>query len=196
MVSIWSIVAYYLLPVPLVLFGLLSLPLPKSLRRGILFFVHRIFDLPVLGVFKLLHVALGLTGLVLLASMRQVSIIHQLEQVAVFATPNVEIGHLSKRWRAERNVWMSAFTFASWLMLSALAREAVARLQLQDRWDELEQAEPPSELTTTAPSGPREVCSSEHRPSTQISPDKAKPAAPTGQEDGVELTNGGTKKDL
>ena len=33
----------------------------------------------------------------------------------VFATPNMEIGFLSKRWRAERNLWMSAFAFTSWV---------------------------------------------------------------------------------
>lgn len=62
----------------------------------------------------------------------------------MFATPNMEIGHLSKRWwgcavlvppplpraaccrqptsllahsyrRAERNLWMSGFAFAAWL---------------------------------------------------------------------------------
>ena len=33
-------------------------------------------------------------------------------------------------------------------MLAAFYREAVCRLELQDRWDELEKAEPPSETTT------------------------------------------------
>lgn len=54
--TIWRVVANYVLPIPLALFLLLSLPLPKNVRQGIILFVQRVFDLPVVGVFKLLHI--------------------------------------------------------------------------------------------------------------------------------------------
>lgn len=31
------------------------------------------------------------------------------------ASPKAEISHLSKRWRAERNLWISAFAFTAWV---------------------------------------------------------------------------------
>ena len=36
-------------------------------------------------------------------------------QEAVWTTPNMEISHLSKRWRSERNLWMTAFAFCAWV---------------------------------------------------------------------------------
>eukprot|EP00887_Chlorella_sp_A99_P002823 scaffold6.g2823.t1 len=149
MATIWRVVAYYCLPVPLILFFLLSLPLPRNIRRGILILTQRVFDLPLIGVFKLLHVMLFLTLAAFLGSWRQVVFMRQLHETSVFATPNQEIGALSKRWRAERNLWMSAFAFSAWIMLGSFYREAVRRLQLQERFEELEKAAEASDLTAT-----------------------------------------------
>lgn len=38
--TIWRVVANYVLPIPLLLFLLLSLPLPKNVRQGIILFVQ------------------------------------------------------------------------------------------------------------------------------------------------------------
>lgn len=44
--------------------------------------------------------------------------LHQLHQqqldAAAWPTPKAEISYLSKRWRAERNLWMGAFAFSAW----------------------------------------------------------------------------------
>lgn len=52
---------------------------------------------------------------------------------SAYATPNYEIAYLSKRWRAERNVWLSAFAFTSWAVLAAFYREMGRRLRLEER---------------------------------------------------------------
>jgi hypothetical protein len=48
-------------------------------------------------------------------SARQVHTMHQFGKDTVWSTPNMEISHLSKRWRAERNLWMTAFAFSAWV---------------------------------------------------------------------------------
>ena len=124
MATIWRVVAY-LIPVPIALFVLLSLPLPRcegpvhlarrrapaaltrgrrhpppccrTVRQGIVLFTQRIFDLPLLGAFKLLHVMLFLNGVAFLGSMRQAHHVQQAQAEAVaFATPNMELAVLSK----------------------------------------------------------------------------------------------------
>ena len=107
MATIWRIVANWILPVPLILFLLLSLPLPRcalqraaagspwntpqptaspsasnstaphpslcllprcrSMRQGIILFTQRVFDLPLVGAFKLLHVMLWITAVAFLS---------------------------------------------------------------------------------------------------------------------------------
>ena len=117
------------------------------MRRGVLIFTQRVFDLPLVGALKLLHVMLWITAVAFLStpppqqlharqrcaprvqghtksapppppgagSARQVHLMRLAQADTVFATPNMEIGFLSKRWRAERNLWMSAFAFTSWV---------------------------------------------------------------------------------
>lgn len=159
MATIWTIVANWLIPVPLLLFLLTSLPLPRGVRRGTLIFTQRVFDVPILGGFKLLHVMLWLTAVAFLNSVRQVHVFHQQRDSTVpFATPNMEISFLSKRWRAERNLWISAFAFTAWAFLAAFYREAVRRLDLEARLaDMVERSEVTHERDTSV--GPREVTS-------------------------------------
>ncbi|PSC72645.1 expressed protein isoform B [Micractinium conductrix] len=147
MATLWSIVANWLIPVPLGLFLLTSLPLPRNFRRGTLLFTQRVFDLPIVGAFKLLHIMLWITALAFLSSARQVQVMRQTQADQVFTTPNQEIAVLSKRWRAERNLWLSAFAFSSWVFLAAFYREAVRRLELEARLSDLER----SEFTATEP---------------------------------------------
>ena len=44
----------------------------------------------------------------------QVNQTRQTQANQPFATPNAEIAFLSKRWRAERNLWIAAFTLSMW----------------------------------------------------------------------------------
>jgi hypothetical protein len=55
-------------------------------------------------------------------------------------SPPQEISHLSKRWRAERNLWMCAFAFSAWVFLAALYREAARRLDLEARLADMERS--------------------------------------------------------
>ncbi|KAL4457558.1 hypothetical protein ABPG75_012423 [Micractinium tetrahymenae] len=185
MATIWGIVANWLVPIPLGLFLLTSLPLPRNVRRGTLIFTQRVFDVPIMGAFKLLHVMLWLTAVAFLSSARQVHLFHQQKEGVSFATPNAEISFLSKRWRAERNLWLSAFAFSAWAFLAAFYREAVRRLEAEARLQELMER---SEITATEPgrgdreaSVGREVTSKAagRTPATAASPNKtAAPPAP------------------
>lgn len=160
MASIWSIVAYWVLPIPLTLFALLSLPLPRNIRRGILLFTQRVFDLPLVGVLKLLHVMLWATAMAFLGSVRQAHLMREAQKDTVWAAPNMEINYLSKRWRAERNMWMTAFAFTAWVFLAAFYREAVRRLDLEARLSDMERSDyTATETREREPSVGREVTS-------------------------------------
>ncbi|KAL4440659.1 hypothetical protein ABPG77_000368 [Micractinium sp. CCAP 211/92] len=185
MATIWSLVANWLVPIPLGLFLLTSLPLPRNVRRGTLIFTQRVFDVPIMGSFKLLHVMLWLTAVAFLSSARQVHLFHEQKEGMTFTTPNAEISFLSKRWRAERNLWLSAFAFSAWAFLAAFYREAVRRLEADARLQELLER---SEITATEPgrgdreaSIGREVTSkaAARTPAGTASPNKsAAPSAP------------------
>ena len=47
---------------------------------------------------------------------RQLQLLHAQQTEQVWATPNMEIHFLSKRWRAERNLWWVPHTGAGWLL--------------------------------------------------------------------------------
>jgi hypothetical protein len=51
-----------------------------------------------------------------------------------------EISHLSKRWRAERNLWMCAFAFSAWVFLTALYRETARRMDAESRLADMERS--------------------------------------------------------
>ncbi|KFM27099.1 hypothetical protein F751_1272 [Auxenochlorella protothecoides] len=129
MVSAWWMVAHYLLPLPLILFALLALPGPK---RGILLFCTRVFDLPLIGIFRLLHVAFFLTGIAFFGAFRQLRALRDQQQLGIYGSPNQEIALLSKKWRTERNLWIAAFAFAAWAGLAAFYRETQRRVALED----------------------------------------------------------------
>ncbi|KAL6782565.1 hypothetical protein ACKKBG_A07295 [Auxenochlorella protothecoides x Auxenochlorella symbiontica] len=114
MVSAWWMVAHYLLPLPLILFALLALPGPKSIRRGILLFCTRVFDLPLIGIFRLLHVAFFLTGIAFFGAFRQLRALRDQQQLGIYGSPNQEIALLSKKWRTERNLWCAGLPAECW----------------------------------------------------------------------------------
>ncbi|KAI3436576.1 hypothetical protein D9Q98_005992 [Chlorella vulgaris] len=160
MATVWSLIAYWILPIPLILFLLLSLPLPRNMRRGVLIFTQRVFDMPIIGAFKALHVMLWITAVAFLGSARQAHLIREAGKGASWTTPNMEISHLSKRWRAERNLWMCAFAFSAWVFLTALYRETARRMDAESRLADMERSEfTATETQTREPSAQREVTS-------------------------------------
>ncbi|KDD72873.1 hypothetical protein H632_c2791p1 [Helicosporidium sp. ATCC 50920] len=79
-------------------------------------------------MFRLLHVALVFTALATFGALRQLWNIQHLQIGAVYGTPNQELSLLSKRWRAERNVWIALFSCVQWLCLAAFYYEASRRI--------------------------------------------------------------------
>jgi hypothetical protein len=95
--------------------------------------------MPIVGLFKTLHVMLFALALAFASSVRNLQIITQSHLTSPpLATPNYEIQFLSKRWRAERNMWLSAFAFTMWAVLAAFYRELGRRLQAEERVCEIE----------------------------------------------------------
>jgi hypothetical protein len=148
----------------------------RPFRKGILTFVSNVFDLPLVGKFKTLHVMLFLLAVALANAVRSLKLVEQqMAAAANFATPNWEVAHLSKRWRAERNLWLAGFAFARWATLAAFYREARKRLQLEDRLAEAEMSE--TYTATADTTRDKEVSSRLTGHATPRSPAKA-PAAP------------------
>lgn len=74
------------------------------------------FELPLIGVFKTLHVMLFVLAVAFGSALRTLSSFHHQTQAqaptgAQFLNPNWEVAQLSKRWRSERNMWLSGFAF-------------------------------------------------------------------------------------
>jgi hypothetical protein len=144
----------------------------------VLSFIASVFDLPLIGIFKTLHVMLFLLAVAFGSAVRSLQLLHIAYAAGnQFATPNYEVSHLSKRWRAERNLWLAGFAFTIWAVLAAFYREARKRMQLEDRLVEFELSDYTQTLddTTRDASVSREV-SSRPRPtprSMAASPQKA-----------------------
>jgi hypothetical protein len=144
-----------------------------------------VFDMPLVGAFKTLHVMLFFLGLVFGSSLRTLQIIKNAHEtnVAMATTPNYEINYLSKRWRAERNMWLSAFAFTAWAVLAAFYRELGRRLRLESRLVEFEM----SAYTATVDDTTREASVSKEVTSRQkfdaLSP-RSEVASPSKSERG------------
>lgn len=130
--------------------------------------MQNVFDFPLVGRFKLLHVMLVLMTFAFLQSLRALQIIHQSTMHgAIFpAVPGAEVTHLSKRWRAERNMWISGFACAAWIFLSVFYREAAARMALEDKLSDIENSD--INLTSVDPSQSREVTSHQRLVSPRV----------------------------
>ncbi|CAL5227345.1 g10292 [Coccomyxa viridis] len=116
--SMWKIVVQICLPIPLVLLALLCVPAPRVFHRGVLRVVDQTLGISLINSIQLLHFMLVVTGAALLATMRST---HQLSETKLDAstmTPNVLSANLGKRWRAERNFWISFITFTLWCLLA------------------------------------------------------------------------------
>lgn len=67
--------------------------------------------------------------------------------------PQTELAALSKKWRAERNLWIAAFTFTAWAALAAFYKEAVYRLSLEERLADIMEHQQGSDFTFTHTEG-------------------------------------------
>jgi hypothetical protein len=85
MATVWSLIAYWILPIPLILFLLLSLPLPRNMRRGVLIFTQRVFDMPIIGAFKALHVMLWITAVAFLGGYDAYSMLSTADMGAAYS---------------------------------------------------------------------------------------------------------------
>ena len=158
MTSLWQFIATFALPAPLALLILLNVPVPKSLKKTTVGLVARVFEFPVLGnTIKLLHLMLiTLLGAVVLSiqtlrSMKEATDAPSGKEGV--PTSVYEAVRLNKRWRAERNLWLSAFAFTMWTVLAVFYREMARRLRVEDRLAEFET----SDCTGTIDSTVRDV---------------------------------------
>lgn len=149
------------------------------MKKGILIFIQRIFKFPVIGQsFKFLHVVIVFLGLAVASAYRSLHIIlEKCEEVGpqplVATGPTHELNLLSKRWRAERNLWISAFAFSAWCTLAAFFKEAATRLSLEEKVADMERSDitfsrddPSREVTSQHDVTPRSASPlGKHRPS-------------------------------
>lgn len=95
--------------------------------------------MPLVGIFKTLHVMLFFLAMSFASAVRQLQkIADDQEKAPPMAAPHYEVQHLSKRWRAERNMWLAAFAFTLWAVLAAFYRELAKRMNAEERLIEIE----------------------------------------------------------
>jgi hypothetical protein len=128
----WKIIVQVCLPVPFVLLILMSLPAPRSFHRGILAVVDKTLGLTFVGTLSLLHVMLAVTGTCFLASVKTTHDLLQTKPDDNDASPNVIAGHLGKRWRAERNFWISFICFTLWCLLARFFQIMKQKVRVED----------------------------------------------------------------
>ena len=134
--------------------------LVRTLKKSVVGFVARVFEFPVLGnTIKLLHLMLLTLAGALFMSVQTLTRLQEQAQAAVESTTQVHASplfdavRLNKRWRAERNLWLSAFAFTMWTVLAVFYREMARRLRVEDRLAEFET----SDCTGTIDSTMRDV---------------------------------------
>lgn len=109
----WELVAHYMIPVPLVLCVLVSLPLPRFLSNTVLKTVDAFLGLQIFGL-SLVKFMIAFSMFLFAGTLKDsTKVLDELSGVS----PNVEMGMKAKKWRAERNFWMSSLVLTMWLML-------------------------------------------------------------------------------
>mmetsp|Transcript_12515 Transcript_12515/g.37575 ORF Transcript_12515/g.37575 Transcript_12515/m.37575 type:complete len:163 (+) Transcript_12515:250-738(+) len=136
----WGLIVDAVLPVPIVFICLLLAPAPRWFTRGTLRITERTLGLEFFHTFKLLHVMLVISGLAFLSSCRTTAALYSssAKEDAMMNVPNMLSASLGRRWRAERNFWLSALTFFSWCVLARLYVVVRRLAQLNDRIEELQ----------------------------------------------------------
>lgn len=159
----------------------------RPLKKSAVGIVAKVFEVPLLGGFKLLHVMLVILGLSLISAGRTLARLqeqHAMEETSSMSSNGImyDTVRLNKRWRAERNLWLSAFAFTMWTVLAIFYRELAKRLRVEDRLAEFET----SDCTGTIDSTMKDVSVSKEvtsRPHALLSPRRS-PYNP-GDKDGA-----------
>eukprot|EP00239_Pterosperma_sp_CCMP1384_P010246 CAMPEP_0197865194 /NCGR_PEP_ID=MMETSP1438-20131217/43522_1 /TAXON_ID=1461541 /ORGANISM="Pterosperma sp., Strain CCMP1384" /LENGTH=160 /DNA_ID=CAMNT_0043483619 /DNA_START=825 /DNA_END=1307 /DNA_ORIENTATION=- len=130
----WQIVVHYMLPVPLVLVGLVAIPMPKALRKPSLALVDwclniKINDVPVVPI--LLFVSLTMFCGLCVETAKPFNKPDNL-------SPNQEMALRARKWRSERNFWISFFVLVLWLMLYRIRSIRKYILELEAKVEQLE----------------------------------------------------------
>ncbi|KAK9810048.1 hypothetical protein WJX72_003954 [[Myrmecia] bisecta] len=133
--GVWKLAVEICLPIPFVLLVLLTLPLGRKFHRGVLNLVDKTLGLNFVGTFKLLHVMLAITGAALLASIKATSDIStRKDKNGEDLSPNIAAGQLAKRWRAERNFWISFICFTLWCLLVRFYAILLDKARMEDEY--------------------------------------------------------------
>eukprot|EP00884_Botryococcus_braunii_P004797 jgi/Botrbrau1/14318/Bobra.0287s0011.1 len=135
--GMWKLLVEVALPIPFVLLVLLCVPAPRWFRRGVLNLVDKTLGLTVVGVTSLLHVMLVISGAALLGTARDTLNYSKNKIDPAEVSPNIAAANLSKRWRSERNFWISFITFTLWCLLARVYRILRHQVKLEDQLDKV-----------------------------------------------------------
>eukprot|EP00743_Colponemidia_sp_Colp-15_P012387 GILK01014074.1.p1 GENE.GILK01014074.1~~GILK01014074.1.p1 ORF type:complete len:203 (-),score=24.58 GILK01014074.1:126-734(-) len=118
MITGWSIVVWYFLPIPLVLIFLLSIPLPLAVKKRVV----RISSMSVwIGPIHFTILSFIMT-LLMPVWFTEVNQLYQINNKLVDpnAPLDVQQAHIMKRWRTERNFYITSFCMVAWFLLHKL----------------------------------------------------------------------------
>merc|ERR1711874_243465 len=109
----WQIVVFYMLPFPLALVALLVAPLPASMKKPTIKLVDWLLDVR-LNEIPIVTVAIIVSAVLFVGLCFETA---KPSSVPEHLTPNQVLSIRARRWRAERNFWISALVLLLWLML-------------------------------------------------------------------------------
>lgn len=138
----WKILVGVLCPIPLIISLLLSLPLPRNARRGVLLAAHRVLSFPTIGGARLASFALFTSGVPLLDASVRLSRAASAAAAAPLgdadaSRPEVALARHAAKWRLERNWWIACMTFVSWLIVRAMRAQVARAVSLEERLEAL-----------------------------------------------------------
>ncbi|KAK9843980.1 hypothetical protein WJX81_000918 [Elliptochloris bilobata] len=150
----WKLIVEVCLPIPFVLLILLSLPAHRVFHRGVLHVVDKTLGLRVVGALSLLHFMLIVTGAALAATIKTTHTLSLLRMDPAQQTPNLLSQNLGKRWRAERNFWISFLCFTLWCLLARVYQILKAKVALEDELASLKRVSAGPSAPAATPSRP------------------------------------------
>mmetsp|Transcript_23546 Transcript_23546/g.64915 ORF Transcript_23546/g.64915 Transcript_23546/m.64915 type:complete len:201 (-) Transcript_23546:314-916(-) len=117
MATMWKFTADFMIPPALVLTVLIMLPLPMTVRKGLIIFTRRVLFFEVFGGFKLVHFMQAVTLFSFIATSLNTYRLNQESVLDDKMTPNMKTSQLAKKWREERNFWIAVVAFLSWVFV-------------------------------------------------------------------------------
>jgi hypothetical protein len=119
MSGIWGSLLYILFPIPLALVILLSIPLPefcRSFLRNVAVKISNVvfWKLPIPGISVSIFIV-GMTASTFLFGIESMETINLQRRPDTLAVTVADRN--CRRWRAERNFWISVLSVIAWLML-------------------------------------------------------------------------------